>query len=207
MNDTTKPALPEPVAWRDPSNINPGQSVTFERSKHERWPHIYSEPLYTRAAIEAAVAEARAETEWPCACDEQGRGEPGVTCGDCPRDYGHCVTPSPTPVEQPKPMARVREALDLNGPHEPTPTTAESYARALPVPPGQRDPVPSDVWLARVPKPAERVALSDEAIRNLWHKTFSTSNPFCPCDLGPFTKAVRAAEYAHGITPAQGEQP
>lgn len=38
-----------------------------------------------------------------CYCDERGIGEPGVTCGDCPRDYGHCVTPSPTPVEQPKP--------------------------------------------------------------------------------------------------------
>lgn len=29
--------------------------------------------------------------EWPCYCDEQKIGEPGVTCGDCPRDYGHKV--------------------------------------------------------------------------------------------------------------------
>lgn len=64
---------------------------------------IPSEYGYTAGAFAElkAKAEARAVPEWPCACDEQGRGEPGVTCGDCPRDYGHCVTPSP--VEQSKP--------------------------------------------------------------------------------------------------------
>lgn len=60
-------------------------------------------------------------------------------------------------------MAGALAALTSKAPREPTPTTAESYARALPVPPGQRDPVPSDVWLARVPKPAERVTLSDDS--------------------------------------------
>lgn len=37
-------------------------------------------------------------------------------------------------------------------------------------------------------------ALSASEIELGWHQTFSTSNPFCPCDLGSFTKAVRWAE-------------
>lgn len=36
----------EPVAWRDPSNLDPSQSVTFLKERHLRWPHIYSQPLY-----------------------------------------------------------------------------------------------------------------------------------------------------------------
>lgn len=34
------------------------------------------------------------------------------------------------------------------------------------------------------------------AIEDGWHKTFSTQNPYCPCDLNSFTKAVRWAESA-----------
>lgn len=41
--------------------------------------------------------------------------------------------------------------------------------------------------------PAE---LTDADIERGWHQTFSTSNPFCPCDLKSFTKAVRWAESA-----------
>lgn len=37
----------EPVAWRDPSNIDPSQSVTFDKMKALKWPHIYRQPLYT----------------------------------------------------------------------------------------------------------------------------------------------------------------
>lgn len=33
---------------------------------------------------------------WPCHCDERGIGKPGVTCGDCPRDYGHTVDSAPS---------------------------------------------------------------------------------------------------------------
>lgn len=47
---------------------------------------------------------------------------------------------------------------------------------------------------------AKRVPLSDEQIEKLRHSTFSTSNPFCPCDSNTMRKAVRAAERAHGIT-------
>jgi hypothetical protein len=42
----------------------------------------------------------------------------------------------------------------------------------------------------------EREELSSKQIEAGWHKTFSTSNPFCPCDLKSFTKAVRWAERA-----------
>lgn len=48
---------------------------------------------------------------------------------------------------------------------------------------------------ARKPLP-----LSDEQIERLREQTFSTNNPFCPCDSKTMRKAVRAAERAHGIT-------
>lgn len=41
----------EPVAWRDPTNSDPGQAVTFSNSKAAKWPHIYSQPLYTLEGI------------------------------------------------------------------------------------------------------------------------------------------------------------
>jgi hypothetical protein len=58
------------------------------------------------AAIEAlraalAAAPPQVQPEWSCHCDEQGIGTPGVTCGDCPRDYGHKVKP---PQVQPQPL-------------------------------------------------------------------------------------------------------
>lgn len=39
-------------------------------------------------------------------------------------------------------------------------------------------------------------ALPAEAIERGWQETFSTQNPYCPCDLKSFTKAVRWAEHA-----------
>lgn len=36
----------EPVAWRDPTNLNPGQSVTFQLDVHLKWSHIFRQPLY-----------------------------------------------------------------------------------------------------------------------------------------------------------------
>lgn len=38
--------------------------------------------------------------------------------------------------------------------------------------------------------------LIDKEIEEGWHATFSTSNPYCPCNLKSFTKAVRWAERA-----------
>lgn len=39
-----------------------------------------------------------------CWCDEKGIGEPGVTCGDCPRDYGRAVA-APALTEKQEPYA------------------------------------------------------------------------------------------------------
>jgi hypothetical protein len=36
--------------------------------------------------------------------------------------------------------------------------------------------------------------LTEAKIEQGWRDTFSTSNPFCPCDLKTFTKAARWAE-------------
>jgi hypothetical protein len=36
----------EPNAWRDPTNCDPAQSVTFTKSIAEKWPHVFSMPLY-----------------------------------------------------------------------------------------------------------------------------------------------------------------
>jgi hypothetical protein len=38
--------LGDPVAWRDPTNTNPGQGCTYKRAVHEKWPHIYTQALY-----------------------------------------------------------------------------------------------------------------------------------------------------------------
>ena len=37
----------EPVAWRDPTNIDPGQGCTYTKERREKWPHIYRQALYT----------------------------------------------------------------------------------------------------------------------------------------------------------------
>lgn len=41
--------------------------------------------------------------------------------------------------------------------------------------------------------------LSDDQIERGREASFSTSNPFCPCDSKTMRKAVRWAERAHGI--------
>jgi hypothetical protein len=43
------------------------------------------------------------------------------------------------------------------------------------------------------------VSLTNEQIEKGWRDTFSTNNPYCPCNLKSFTKAVRWAEWA--LTP------
>jgi hypothetical protein len=42
----TKEREPTPVAWYQPDNRNPGQSVTFDKAKRDRWPHLFPVPLY-----------------------------------------------------------------------------------------------------------------------------------------------------------------
>lgn len=54
--------------------------------------------------------------------------------------------------------------------------------------------------IAAAPQPVVRKPLTDKQIEKLREATFSTGNPFCPCDSKTMRKAVRAAEHAHGIT-------
>jgi len=43
--DPQQPSGGEVVAWRDPSNSDPGQGCTYDKAVHEKWPHIYRQPL------------------------------------------------------------------------------------------------------------------------------------------------------------------
>lgn len=52
--------------------------------------------------------------------------------------------------------------------------------------------------------PHGAVPLTDEQIEKLRRETFSTENPFCPCDSKTMRKAVWAAERAHGIDIKKG---
>ncbi|UXC19116.1 hypothetical protein [Comamonas squillarum] len=58
--------------------------------------------------------------------------------------------------------------------------------------------------LSAAPPPPEREPLTDQQVEKLRQNTFSTDNPFCPCDRKTMQKAVRAAERAHGIGAANG---
>lgn len=54
-----------------------------------------------------------------------------------------------------------------------------------------------------VEQPSQAVELTDAEIRKGWEATFSTNNPFCPCNLHSFHKSVRwavAAINAKGAT-------
>lgn len=66
---------------------------------------------------------------------------------------------------------------------------------------GKRDaPAMYFTYAAPQPAPAVQVAkpLTEKQIEEGWLKTFSTNNPFCPCDLKTFTKAARWAEAVVG---------
>ncbi|WP_448677317.1 Lar family restriction alleviation protein [Delftia acidovorans] len=61
-------------------------------------------------------------------------------------------------------------------------------------------PLLAELWNRRAELEARKpLPLSDEQIEGLREQTFSTNNPFCPCDSKTMRKAVRAAERAHGI--------
>jgi hypothetical protein len=54
-------------------------------------------------------------------------------------------------------------------------------------------PTPENVAAATFEIPSQ---LTGEQIEKGWRDTFSTNNPYCPCNLKSFTKAVRWAEHA-----------
>ena len=48
----------EPVAWRDPSNSEPGQGCTYDKDVAAKWPHIYKQPLFAAPVAQQHVPEA-----------------------------------------------------------------------------------------------------------------------------------------------------
>ena len=58
-----------------------------------------------------------------------------------------------------------------------------------------------DWCLTKKGKKAEKTCapLSDTQLEKIWEDTFSTNNPFCPCNLKTFLKVTRAVEQAHKI--------
>ena len=64
----------------------------------------------------------------------------------------------------------------------------------------ERDRLAAEVEALRAD--AGRKPLTDAQIESGREATFSTGNPFCPCDSKTMRKAVRWAEAKHGITDA-----
>lgn len=81
-----------------------------------------------------------------------------------------------TPLEPTEDMCRAGKEAELFGPSA---RSAELvYCAMLEASPE------FDVREVQIPN------LSDRRVHKGWEDTFSTSNPFCPCDLKSFTKAV-----------------
>jgi hypothetical protein len=49
----------QPVAWRDPKNHDPGQGCTYSSNIANKWPHIYSQPLYASPQAQPMSDEQR----------------------------------------------------------------------------------------------------------------------------------------------------
>lgn len=92
----------------------------------------------------------------------------------------------------PKPAAPAKTTLAWNPDFLAPVDAAEAVAE--PVEPAQATPA------AAVPK-----RLTSMQIRAGWEDTFSTNNPFCPCDLKSFTKAVTWTERALAAAQPFGE--
>ena len=106
------------------------------------------------------------------------------------------------PVEPTKEMVEAYLALSYG--FQSARTDWEAMLAAAPTPPSQQCTCPSGDGSLRWPCPShppepERTPLTDEQIERLRDQTFSTGNPYCPCDSKTMRKAVQAAERAHGI--------
>ena len=53
----------QPVAWYDPMNKEPGQSVTFDPAKRKKWPHLFPVALYV-SPIVRQEAQVPSELPW-----------------------------------------------------------------------------------------------------------------------------------------------
>ena len=67
--ETAPVQMPEPAGWRDPTNLLPSQGCTYMRAIHEKWPHIYREPLYTEQQVRALLVGVSAPTAQEGWCD------------------------------------------------------------------------------------------------------------------------------------------
>lgn len=81
----TKPEDAMPVvAWFDPANCDPGQSATFMRSRHQKWPYKYPVALVRQSDALSAITLVQQErdelraaleklAEWPCPHMDESR--------------------------------------------------------------------------------------------------------------------------------------
>lgn len=118
----TAPAGGEaPVAWYDPANKDPGQSVTFDKDKAANWPHLYRVPLYThpsadlRGAAEQALEALKRMNAYAarqtCSHDETYRGGAIWTiCRQCGMKWADDEGGKP-PYEDPPEMIAATAAI------------------------------------------------------------------------------------------------
>ena len=202
--DTPKPALPEPVALIDPRGLARGDAALHcitrpeYRSAADADAGVEYVPVYTRAAIAAAVAEARAVPEAALRYlrDTAQTGTPNEQA--VARTVMHLLSAAPSPAEQPKPVASFKPTggctcAGPDGPCEACISNKEAYEEWL---------------LDQQPAPPARVVMSDEQILRLHNTRACLPDMIGMKEQWPeilrFARAV-IAEYERlsGITPAQ----
>ena len=91
-----------PLAEMQPADVEPGRHLMRGDCPDETQPSSRDaecpacKKMVAAAELIAAIDALPSAPAWPCHCDERGIGKPGVTCGDCPRDYGHTVDSAPS---------------------------------------------------------------------------------------------------------------
>lgn len=72
------------------SNPIPDRAELIARLRECKYSSLAA--MYAEQAADMLEADGKvAEPQWTCWCDENNLGEPGVSCGDCPRDYAKTV--------------------------------------------------------------------------------------------------------------------
>jgi len=91
-----------PLAEMQPADVERGRHLMQGDCPDETQPSSRDaecpacKKMVAAAELIAAIDALPSAPAWPCHCDERGIGKPGVTCGDCPRDYGHTVDSAPS---------------------------------------------------------------------------------------------------------------
>lgn len=91
-----------PLAEMQPADVEPGRHLMRGDCPDETQPSSRDaecpacKKMVAADELIAAIDALPSAPAWPCHCDERGIGKPGVTCGDCPRDYGHTVDSAPS---------------------------------------------------------------------------------------------------------------